>query len=112
MDIKGLFESRKASQPLLVGWGVSDLVDSQILFDVGECFAYLSWNMHAPGVSIGDIRSVVISHEHCNHTNGLWDVLKEKPGLPFYICPGFSLDFKSRTIREIHTKLQHIVEEI
>ncbi len=96
MDIKVLFESRKASRPLLVGWGISYLVDNQILFDAGERFAYLSWNMHALGVSIGDIRSVVISHEHWDHTNGLWDILKEKPGLPLYICPGFSLDFKSR----------------
>ena len=64
MDIKVLFESRKASRPSLVGWGVSYLVDNQILFDAGERFAYLSRNMHAMGVSIGDIRSVVISHEH------------------------------------------------
>ncbi len=96
MDIKVLFESRKASRPLLVGWGVSYLVDNQILFDAGERFAYLSWNMRALGVSISDIKGVVISHEHWDHTNGLWDILKEKPGLPLYICPNFSLDFKSR----------------
>lgn len=96
MDIKVLFDSRKNSPQLLVGWGVSYLIDNQILFDAGERFNFLSWNMHVMGLSLEQVRGVVISHEHWDHTNGLWEILEEKPGLCLYICPHFSLDFKNR----------------
>jgi 7,8-dihydropterin-6-yl-methyl-4-(beta-D-ribofuranosyl)aminobenzene 5'-phosphate synthase len=96
MDIKVLFDSKKTSSQLLVGWGVSYFIDNQILFDAGERFGFLTWNMHALGLSLEQIEAVVISHEHWDHTNGLWAILNEKPGLPLYICPNFSLDFKSR----------------
>ena len=52
MDIKVLFDSRKTSPQLLVGWGVSYFIDNQILFDAGERFMFLSWNMHAMGPSL------------------------------------------------------------
>jgi len=47
-------------------------------------------------VNIEKISSVVISHDHWDHTGGLWHVLKEREGLRVYACPGFSKEFKKK----------------
>ena len=37
--------------------------------------------------------AVVISHDHWDHTNGLWGLLKERQEIDIYVCPGFSQEF-------------------
>ena len=47
-------------------------------------------------VKMDNIETIVISHDHFDHTGGLWDILRGKPGLDVYICPGFSQEFKNK----------------
>jgi 7,8-dihydropterin-6-yl-methyl-4-(beta-D-ribofuranosyl)aminobenzene 5'-phosphate synthase len=94
MEIKILFDNRRLDHTFLIGWGVSYLVDGHILFDTGERAGALFHNMVRMGASVKDIESVVISHEHFDHTGGLWALLGERPGLDVYLCPDFSKEFK------------------
>jgi 7,8-dihydropterin-6-yl-methyl-4-(beta-D-ribofuranosyl)aminobenzene 5'-phosphate synthase len=96
MEIKILFENGRLSHNFLKGWGVSYLVDNRVLFDTGERSNYLFNNMDRMGIDISRIQAIVISHDHWDHTNGLWDILARRPGLDLYTCPGFSSEFKDR----------------
>lgn len=96
MEIKILFDSKRLNRKFSMGWGVSYLIDGQVLFDTGERSSYLFGNMKQLEINISDIKSVVISHDHWDHTNGLWDILKERPELDIYVCPGFSKTFSDK----------------
>jgi 7,8-dihydropterin-6-yl-methyl-4-(beta-D-ribofuranosyl)aminobenzene 5'-phosphate synthase len=52
--------------------------------------------MQSMNVDVSRLEAVVISHEHWDHTGGLWEILKMKEGLRVFACPGFSLGFKAR----------------
>jgi 7,8-dihydropterin-6-yl-methyl-4-(beta-D-ribofuranosyl)aminobenzene 5'-phosphate synthase len=96
MEIKILFDSKRLSRTFLAGWGVSYLIGNRILFDTGEKSSCLFNNMDRMDVKIHDIETVVISHDHFDHTGGLWDILRGKQGLDLYVCPGFSREFKNK----------------
>lgn len=96
MQIKVLFDSKSLHGKFSIGWGVSFLVNGDVLFDTGEKPEPLLKNMKNMGVEISDIKKVVISHDHWDHTGGLWAILKENPAIRVYACPGFSKNFKNR----------------
>jgi 7,8-dihydropterin-6-yl-methyl-4-(beta-D-ribofuranosyl)aminobenzene 5'-phosphate synthase len=72
------------------------IIDNTILFDAGERWGGLYDNMGYMGVKPENIEAVVISHEHFDHVGGLWGVLRGRPGVNLYICPGFSREFKGK----------------
>jgi 7,8-dihydropterin-6-yl-methyl-4-(beta-D-ribofuranosyl)aminobenzene 5'-phosphate synthase len=78
------------------GGGVSYLIGNKILFDTGEAPGCLFNNIDRMGIKIKDIEAVVISHDHFDHTGGLWEMLQKRPGVDLYICAGFSQDFKDK----------------
>jgi 7,8-dihydropterin-6-yl-methyl-4-(beta-D-ribofuranosyl)aminobenzene 5'-phosphate synthase len=86
------------------GWGFSCLVNGRILFDTGEDPAPLLHNLERMGVSSDTIETVVISHDHWDHTGGLWGVLGRRQGLRVYGCPGFGTEFKSK-VRQLGGRL-------
>ncbi|MDP8257857.1 MAG: MBL fold metallo-hydrolase [Candidatus Aadella gelida] len=65
-----------------------------MLFDTGENGKNLFQNMKNMDVDICDIKHVVISHDHWDHTGGLEAVLKKKKRIKVYGCGGFSREFK------------------
>lgn len=75
------------------GWGFACLMGDGILFDTGEKGRPLLANLRRLGVSTEDIRAVVISHDHWDHTGGLRLLLKKRQGLRVYACPGFGRGF-------------------
>ncbi|MBU0486284.1 MAG: MBL fold metallo-hydrolase [Proteobacteria bacterium] len=96
MRIKILFDSVALDNRFSTGWGVSYLVDNKILFDTGEKSEPLFSNMKDMNVNISEMKAVVISHDHWDHTGGLWGILKEREGLNVYICPHFSRELKDK----------------
>ncbi|MBD3321999.1 MAG: MBL fold metallo-hydrolase [Chitinivibrionales bacterium] len=76
------------------GWGVSFFLDGSTLFDTGENGAWLLANMELMNIDIKKIQSVVISHDHWDHTGGLRALLERNPLIKVYGCPGFGNQFK------------------
>lgn len=96
MEIKIIFNSKATSLKLSIGWGISCLVDNNILFDTGEKGGYFLNNIEQMNIDISCLKAVVISHDHWDHTGGLWELLNQKPGIKVYACPNFSLQFKKK----------------
>ena len=96
MEIKILFDNKREDVRYLVGWGVSYLVNRNLIFDAGENGDTLFHNMGLMNVRPDQIKKIVISHEHWDHVGGLWRLLMGSQGIPVYICPGFSREFKDR----------------
>ncbi len=96
MNIRILFDNRKQDKGYFAGWGVSYLIDGHILFDAGENEDMLFHNMRSMGVKPEEITKIVVSHEHWDHIGGLWRLLAHNPGMPAYICPGVSIEFKDK----------------
>ena len=96
MEIKVLFDKLNLDERFLTGWGFSVLVDDCILFDTGENPSWLLKNMESMDVNISSVKAVVISHNHWDHTGGLWKILSAREKLKVYGCPGFSADFKNK----------------
>lgn len=66
------------------------LREERLLFDTGGDGAVLLRNLSRMQVPPEEIRSVVLSHDHGDHTGGLGAVLAASPGTTVYIHDGFS----------------------
>lgn len=69
-----LYDNYSRQRDLRSDWGFACLVeagDRRILFDTGARGDILLENMHVLGVDAATIDSVVISHDHWDHTGGL-----------------------------------------
>ena len=96
MKAEILFDKEAVNRNLHTGWGVSFLINRKVLFDTGENGCWLLENMRSLKVDIDKITAVVISHDHWDHTGGLWELLKNKEGLKVYACPKFGSEFKKK----------------
>jgi 7,8-dihydropterin-6-yl-methyl-4-(beta-D-ribofuranosyl)aminobenzene 5'-phosphate synthase len=99
MKVQILYDKDSIAKNLRVGWGLSFLIDDKIIFDTGESGRRLLGNMKRLNVDMDKIKMVVISHDHWDHTGGLWELLKKKEGLRVYSCPGFSPGFKKKVVK-------------
>ncbi len=107
MNIKILFDNETANEEFSGGWGLSALIDEHILFDTGEQGSYLLHNMALLNVPVDSIEMVVISHDHWDHTGGLWAILERREGIEVFACPGFGDDFKRR-VGEAGARLREV----
>ena len=96
MQIQVLFDSQAVNEDLRTGWGISCLIDGRILFDAGEKEDLLLHNVGELKVDLSRLEEVIISHDHWDHTGGLWGILKHRPGLTIHGCPGFSDELKEK----------------
>ena len=104
MKIKIIFDKHAVNKSLFTGWGVSFLVNNEILFDTGENGDWLINNIKKLKINMDKLKIVVISHDHWDHSRGLWELLRQRKGVTVYACPGFSEDFK-RYVRMVRAKL-------
>jgi 7,8-dihydropterin-6-yl-methyl-4-(beta-D-ribofuranosyl)aminobenzene 5'-phosphate synthase len=98
MEVKIVFDNNNLNENFIPGWGFSCLVDKTVLFDTGEKPDYLFKNMENLDIDLSKIKKVIISHDHWDHTGGLWGLLKNTEGLDVYACPGFSEGFKEKVV--------------
>jgi len=109
MKIQVLYNNIISESGYLPGWGFSCLIDERILFDTGEHSEILLHNMEMMEINVEQIEKVVISHDHYDHRDGLWQLLKLKKGLPVYICEGFSEITKTKI--EVYGGELHILND-
>lgn len=98
MEIKIVFDNINLNEKFTPGWGFSCLLDKTILFDTGEKPEYIFKNMKNLQIDISKIEAVVISHDHWDHTGGLWDLLEKTKNINVYGCPNFSEEFKKKVV--------------
>lgn len=79
-------------------WGLSYLVDGTILYDTFGNYRVLERKLQKSGVDISTIESVVLSHDHWDHTGGLWEFLKQRPGVNVYLPASAKDSVKQRIV--------------
>lgn len=87
MKISIIFEN-SAKKNLACGWGFSALLEKgneTVLFDTGTCGSDLLSNLKEMDFDIDKLSKVVISHDHWDHTGGIFELLKVKKGSTFYV---------------------------
>ncbi len=85
MKVKLIANGSRPWERWIRRWGLSFLVDDDILFDAFGDARVLVGNLRRFKVNIGKIQHVVISHEHWDHVEGLRPLLAQKPGLKIYL---------------------------
>jgi 7,8-dihydropterin-6-yl-methyl-4-(beta-D-ribofuranosyl)aminobenzene 5'-phosphate synthase len=70
--------------------GLSLLVGDDLLFDTYGVPAIFQRRLQEEGIDVSAIRDIVISHDHWDHTCGLWSLLLQTKGCRVHVCPGAS----------------------
>jgi 7,8-dihydropterin-6-yl-methyl-4-(beta-D-ribofuranosyl)aminobenzene 5'-phosphate synthase len=87
MELAILYDNKAVSGSFRSGWGFSCLAKRQVLFDTGEDFESLQHNLEALDVDISGLDTVLLSHNHWDHTGGLEGLLREMDeGVRVYGC--------------------------
>jgi 7,8-dihydropterin-6-yl-methyl-4-(beta-D-ribofuranosyl)aminobenzene 5'-phosphate synthase len=77
-------------------WGLSVLVDDDVLFDTFADPGTIGRYFREHQVDATAIKHIVISHDHWDHTGGLWCVLERNRTAAVYVCRGVSEDLKNK----------------
>ncbi len=89
-------------------WGFSCLIEvsgERILFDTGGDGSILLRNMGRLGIDPEDLTTIVLSHEHWDHTGGLSDLIGTNRDAEVYLLASFSESFKNEIknpVMEVH----------
>ncbi|MBN2443877.1 MAG: MBL fold metallo-hydrolase [Spirochaetales bacterium] len=77
-------------------WGLSLVIDNDVLFDTFCSTNLLRDQFRKYKIDAGAIKHVIISHEHWDHTDGLWWVLENNKNIKVYLCNKTSETFKEK----------------
>ncbi len=83
-------------------WGLSLLLDYRgyrVLFDTGCSGEDLLYNMDKFGIDIRSFKDIVISHDHWDHTGGIFSILNRHNNKILHVGEGFSKRFASEIKR-------------
>ncbi len=103
LAITVVYDNYSFDRRLKTAWGYSALVEYQdhtLLFDTGGDSPTLLSNIGILGIEPGRIESIVISHNHLDHTGGLRGLIKTGIHPAVYLPPSFPPRFKRRTGRK------------
>ena len=96
IDITVLFDDATGEENLIPAHGMSCLIEGMertVLFDTGCDGHILLANMETLGKDPAQVDVVVISHNHWDHTGGLWELLRRSGPVHLFIPKSFSADF-------------------
>lgn len=97
MNITILFDNYPYKEGLEPGWGFSCLVkglEKVILFDTGADGSILLSNMGKLKIDPTTIDTILLSHEHFDHTGGLFNLLDKNSDCVIYLPKSFTASFK------------------
>jgi 7,8-dihydropterin-6-yl-methyl-4-(beta-D-ribofuranosyl)aminobenzene 5'-phosphate synthase len=93
-----IYDNNAYDPRLKTAWGFSCLIEYRgqvILFDTGGDFRTLLANMATLGIDPGQIKAIVLSHIHGDHTGGLSGILEiASGGLTVFVPQSFPTRFK------------------
>ena len=95
MIIKILYDNELFESSLKSDWGFSALIDDKILFDTGADGKILLKNMNKLNIDTRKIEKIILSHQHYDHTNGIFSLLKINKNLTIYLLKSFTISFKT-----------------
>ena len=98
-DIRIAIDNKCALDGFLTNFGFSALIFNHftqniILFDTGGNGNILIHNISKFNVQIKDIKKIIISHDHFDHTGGLSVILKRNPDIDVFIPYNDLIRFK------------------
>jgi len=96
MGLKILAEGSTKWQRFIKHWGLSILIDDDILFDTFGKPNYITKQLKRFSVDLDKIKYIVISHDDWDHVSGLWKILERNNDVTVYICPHFSPNIKAK----------------
>ncbi|MDD5679643.1 MAG: MBL fold metallo-hydrolase [Candidatus Omnitrophica bacterium] len=96
MRLKILAEGSTKWQRFIKHWGLSILIDDDILFDTFGNPDYVLKQLKRFNVDINKIKHIVISHDDWDHISGLWKILERNRDVTVYVCPHFKPDSKAK----------------
>lgn len=96
MKIRLLAQGSTKWQRLIKHWGLSILIDEDILFDAFGQPGYVIKQFKRFDEDIRKIKHIVISHDDWDHVAGLWKILELNRDVAVYVCPGFKPEIKER----------------
>jgi 7,8-dihydropterin-6-yl-methyl-4-(beta-D-ribofuranosyl)aminobenzene 5'-phosphate synthase len=90
MKLKIIYDNT-AKKGYKADWGFACFIEPYgILFDTGADASVLVHNMERMGIKPEEIKELVISHDHWDHTGGMEEVLKLNPDIKMYKPDAFS----------------------
>jgi 7,8-dihydropterin-6-yl-methyl-4-(beta-D-ribofuranosyl)aminobenzene 5'-phosphate synthase len=100
LTITVVYDNHSFDRRLKTSWGYAAVVeyrDHILLFDTGGDSNILLNNMKILGIEPERIQSLAISHNHGDHTGGLYGLLETGVRPTIYLPPSFPPSFKRRT---------------
>src|SRR5258705_13404207 len=86
-------ENTSFSKSLLASHGQSLLLEideKKYLFDTTEIYEGLSYNMNRMNVNLNDIQTVVLSHNHLDHSRALFKLIDHFTDQRLFLPPDMS----------------------
>ena len=114
-EIRIVIDNKCALDDFLMDFGFSALIFNHftqhyLLFDTGSNGNLLLHNISRCNVQIKDIKKVVISHDHFDHTGGLSTILNHNPEIEVYVpqdnLPRFKRAFPTIQIHGVSKKIE------
>ena len=89
-EVKIVFDDNQSEEGFIRGQGFSVLIynyftDSFLLFDTGSDGESLVHNIEKSDVEISDIKKVIISHNHQEHSGGLEEIYNRNSDIEIYV---------------------------
>ena len=91
-----LYDNYVYSEGTKNAWGFSCFIEGtekNILFDTGGEGKVLMHNIDKLNINPESVETIVISHNHWDHTGGLFTFLEKKSGIPVYLPHSFPGEF-------------------
>jgi 7,8-dihydropterin-6-yl-methyl-4-(beta-D-ribofuranosyl)aminobenzene 5'-phosphate synthase len=116
MKITVVYDNKVLKEGLKAGWGFSAYIETEkappVLFDTGADSPTLLHNMVGLNINPGEIGTIVISHDHFDHTGGLSEVLRVNRTAGLYLPGSFKGTFPGRKVTMVGKEPVQIGEDV